>query len=90
MPRVPLCPARADAESPMPGNALFEIISCGMPFSGSCWLVVVLEEEVIATHLLLLIQLRVELVDTRSEIGRITTEGDIEILQELVDRKSVV
>lgn len=52
--------------------------------SGSRWLSFFLEEEVVATQLLLLIKLGVELIDTRSEIGRITTESDIEVLQELV------
>ena len=39
---------------------------------------------VVAVHLLLLIQLGIEFVDTRSEVGRITTESDVKILQELI------
>ena len=37
---------------------------------------------VVATQLLLLVELRSVLVDTRSVVGRITTEGDVEVLQE--------
>lgn len=37
---------------------------------------------VVAVHLLLLVELRAVLVDTRTEVGRVTTEGDVEVLQE--------
>ena len=39
---------------------------------------------VVATQFLFLIELRIELIDTRAEIGWITSESYIEILQELV------
>ncbi len=37
---------------------------------------------VVAVQLLLLVKLRVQLVDTGPEVGRVTTEGDVEVLQE--------
>ena len=39
---------------------------------------------VVATQLLLLVELRVGLVDTRTEVGRVTTESDVQVLQEAV------
>lgn len=39
---------------------------------------------VVAAHLLILVELRALLVDTRAEVGRIATEGDVKVLEELV------
>lgn len=39
---------------------------------------------VVAVQLLLLVQLGVKFVDTRSVVGWITTESDVEVLQEFV------
>lgn len=39
---------------------------------------------VVATQLLLLVELRVLLIDTRAVVGGVTTEGDVQVLQESV------
>lgn len=44
----------------------------------------ILQEEVVPAHLLLLVHLRLVLVDSRSVAVRVTAEGDVEVLEELV------
>src|SRR3546814_14676384 len=44
----------------------------------------IVQEEVVASLLLFAILDRVELVDTRAEVGRITSERDVQLPQELV------
>lgn len=53
-------------------------------YASSTRLVSVLQEEVVTTELLLLVELRLVLVDTRSEVDGVTAEGDVEVLQESV------
>lgn len=42
------------------------------------------QEEVVSSHFLLVVELTVQLVDSGSVRIRITTEGDVQVLQELV------
>lgn len=53
-----------------------------MPFSSSHLVLTLIQEEVVAVKLLVLIQLRIRLVDAGTEVGGVTAEGDIEVLEE--------
>lgn len=84
-PEVPLCPSPFDADPITPGNVSFKggNESLGLPFS-TTRAILILQEEIVATQLLLLVQLRIELIDPRSEVGGIPAESNIEVLQEFV------
>lgn len=57
---------------------------CSSSGSGDDLVIVVVQEEVVAVQLLLLIQLGVQLVDAGAVVGGVTTEGDVEVLEESV------
>jgi len=74
-----------DADPLTPGNACFKGGNepLWLPFSTTRALIL-FQEEIIAAQFLLLVQLRIELVDARPEVGRISAKGNIEVLQEFV------